>query len=302
MKKIVSIIICLSMLMCSAFYSNATCAHSYADSYVSASCVDKAYTLSICSLCGHTIKTYDHLYTEPDGCYFLIDGVKDGDMLNVSVKLFNNPGFWANRLTLNYNTEALEVVSTEKGTVWPATATVTINSAPASGSPYIRFYCENTMIENNTNNGLVFSVSFKIKGEMDDWGISMTTRAKDNINTNNQSVSFQTIDTVTVGYGDHVYDEGTILSAPTYEAQGKVIYSCTLCDNTKEEIIPALEKIWGDSNLDGKLNSIDVIELKKYIAGLPADIASLDFMDTNQDGLINAKDLLILKKMILKTI
>ena len=47
-------------------------------------------------------------------------------------------------------------------------------------------------------------------------------------------------DTFTVGdYGDHVWDNGIIITSPTNTTDGKITYTCTVCGETKEEVIPA---------------------------------------------------------------
>ena len=41
--------------------------------------------------------------------------------------------------------------------------------------------------------------------------------------------------------GDHVWDEGTVTTEPTEEAAGTMLYTCTVCGETREETIPVLE-------------------------------------------------------------
>jgi len=298
MKKIISAALCLSMLLCCAFGANAACTHSYTHTYIEADCRHRAYTKSVCNNCGDTYKTYDSLYTAPDGCYFLLEGEREGDVLKVTVTLYNNPGFWANRLTLSYNADALQVVTTEKGDVWPSNASVSVNEAPASGSPYVRFYCDSTTLENNVQNGILFSVSFSITGETADWGLSLSAKSRDNINVEGQAVPFTIVDTATLGYGDHVYDGGKVITEPTYVSAGAKQYACTVCKETKTEELPALEKIPGDANLNGKYDSNDMIIIKRHIAGMKyPDHGGI--LDANLDGRINAKDLLLVKKIFL---
>lgn len=297
MKKLISFLLCATIALSPVFASKAVCAHSYTEADIAATCSNRAHTLKTCSLCGDTEAIYSPLYSAPDGCYFLLEGEMSGNVLNVTVTLNNNPGFWANRLTLNYNSAALEVASTTKGDVWPASASVTVNTE--SSTPYVRFYGDDTALQNNTKNGLIFAVSFKIKGEMSDWGLSLSAKSRDNINVDGNAVPFKIVETVTLGYGDHVYDEGVVITEPTYISTGMMKYTCTICKDTKTEQIPVLDVIPGDVNLSGRIESQDMLIIKMYLVGIKTNMSNVEYMDANSDGFVNAKDLLYLKKVFL---
>ncbi len=290
MKKLISIVLSAAIALCPVFTAQAVCAHSYTETEVSATCADRAHTLITCSLCGETEKVYPSLYEAPDGCYFILEGEKNEDILNVTVTLHNNPGFWANRLTLNYNANALEVISTTKGDVWPASASVTVNAE--SETPYVRFYGDYNSLENNTKNGLIFAVSFKINGSIADWGLSLSARSRDNINVDGKTVPFELIDTSSLGYSDHSFDEGVVITAPTNISAGEIKYTCSVCSYSKTDIIP----ITGDINGDGKLDSYDILLIKSHLAGFKISADYISRMDVNTDSKINAKDLLFLRK------
>jgi hypothetical protein len=53
----------------------------------------------------------------------------------------------------------------------------------------------------------------------------------------------------------------------------------------------------GDVNSDGKVNAMDLIRLKKYLAGANVSIES-NYGDVNGDGKVNAMDLIRLKKYL----
>lgn len=290
MKKLISIILSATIALCPVFSSHAVCAHSYIETDVSSTCSDRAHTLKTCTLCGEKEKVYPSLYEAPDGCYFILEGEKNEDILNVTVSLHNNPGFWANRLTLNYNANALEVISTTKGDVWPASASVTVNAE--SETPYVRFYGDYNNLENNTKNGLIFSVSFKINGSIADWGLSLSARSRDNINVDGKTVPFEIIDTSSLGYSDHSFDEGVVTIPPTNTEAGEIKYTCGICGYSKAEIIA----ITGDINGDGRLDSYDMLLIKSHLASIKLDASFVAKMDVNSDSKINAKDLLFLRK------
>ncbi len=52
--------------------------------------------------------------------------------------------------------------------------------------------------------------------------------------------------------GEHTYDNGTIQQQPAFEVEGSILYTCTVCQTTKTEAIPALtyrpEDIWDGSS------------------------------------------------------
>lgn len=64
---------------------------------------------------------------------------------------------------------------------------------------------------------------------------------------------------------------------------------CTVCGRGS--------RILGDLNDDGKVNAMDLIILRKYIAGLITDLDA-SFADINGDGKVGATDLIILRKLI----
>ena len=290
MKKVISLALCIAMMLCSAFVTSASCEHSYITTEIPATCSERSHTLKTCTICGETDKIYAPLYEEPEGCYFAFEGQINGDVFDVTVSLRNNPGFWANRLTLNYNAQALEVISTAKGDVWTSNASVTVNAE--SETPYIRFYAENNALANNTKNGLVFSVSFKINGSINDWGLSLNAKSRDNINVDGNTIPFVIIDTATLGYSDHIFDNGIITTEPTNTEAGVIEYTCTECGYIKTDVIPVI----GDVNGDGKLNSEDMLLLKRHLAGFTIELSYISKMDVNSDSKVNAKDLLIMKK------
>ena len=296
MKKAFIIILCAILALCSAVSVYAVCPHNYESREVEATCLSRAFTEYTCSLCGDSYKEAIPLYEAPQTCYMALDGDREGDMLNVSVYLGNNPGFWANRVTLYYNSQALEAVSAENGQVWGDDASVKINGAPESGEPYIRFYCQNSKLGDNTNSGVLFTVSFAIKGDVEEWGLELNVRAADNINYNSEKVPFSVINVVSDGYADHNYGNGTVVVAPSYDAEGVMKYSCINCEKVKEVNISKLP--CGDINADGVLDMRDTYSLKLRIA----DITMVDKydknLDMNGDLKVNAKDLLILKKQI----
>lgn len=297
MKKALVTLLCTFIVLCSVLPCGAACAHSYVETHHDATCVSRAFTDYTCESCGDSYHVYESLYTAPESCYMALEGDRKDDTLTVTVSLYNNPGFWANRLTLRFNGSALEVISAENGNVWEKSASITVESAPSPS--YVRFYCESSELGNNTNNGVVFKVTFKINDTVDNWGIKLEARSMDNINHTHQPVSLQLISTVSLGYGEHSYEYSGVVEEPTYDSEGIASYCCTYCSETKTEAIPSLERPpVGDVNGDGTLDMRDSLDLKLRIADSTKDNEYDPVMDVNEDGRINAKDLLIIKKLI----
>lgn len=264
MKKIFTLLVCMTLLLSAVTVAGAaSCTHIYTGTKVSATCVSRGYTQYTCVKCGDTYKEYASLYTAPQEFYTLLEADRDGDTLNVTVSMGNNPGLWASRLTLRYSSVALEPVSAANGNIWTSGAIVTTNT----DSSYIRFYCQNTTDGDNTNNGTVFTASFKILDPMaENWGLRLTYTKGDNASYTNGAQVFTLIDTVTSGYGDHTYDEGKVTVSPTVDKHGTMLYTCTLCGETKTESIERLTPyVKGDVDGDGEVTMLDLYKLKLFL-------------------------------------
>ena len=98
----------------------------------------------------------------------------------------------------------------------------------------------------------------------------------------------------------------------TYDNDGiKAHYICSECDKLfdldKNEVtsdklvIPRLEKtvIYGDANGDGKINLLDLIAMRKYLAKWNIEIDTVA-ADCNADGKVNLLDLILLRKYLAK--
>lgn len=109
----------------------------------------------------------------------------------------------------------------------------------------------------------------------------------------------------------HKWDEGVITKQASCTESGGVTYTCADCGETKTETISPLghdykdgictrcsarEIIPGDMTGDGLVNALDLVRLKKFIAGESVEIAGS--ADTTGDGRINALDLIRLQKYI----
>lgn len=298
MKRIITVALGMAVAACSVFASGAVCNHIYEKTSVEATCQDRAHVLNHCTVCGDEYKEYETSSMYPDAPYMAIEGERYGDKLNVRVVMENNPGVWATRLTLYYNANALEPKSQSNGDVWGSSAAINKGDVASDGMSYIRFYETSSTLTDNMNNGTVFSASFEIKGQVEDWKLSLKINYKDVITATGAVVDFQIIDTVSNGYSDHHYDDGEVVAPPSYESEGEIKYSCRDCTVTKTEKLPKL--VLGDVNLDGVLDARDCFVVKSYIVGFLGEDAVSGKLDVNDDGAVNAKDLLLMSKLIVQ--
>lgn len=97
---------------------------------------------------------------------------------------------------------------------------------------------------------------------------------------------------------EHVWDEGVVTKEATFDEEGEKLYTCTVCGETKTEVIKKFVK--GDVNGDGKINLSDVLTLRKALAG--DDSALKRFVpenaDVNADKKLTSRDVLALRRLL----
>ncbi|MBQ7670070.1 MAG: leucine-rich repeat protein [Clostridia bacterium] len=97
----------------------------------------------------------------------------------------------------------------------------------------------------------------------------------------------------------HTPDAGTVTVKPTYSEKGVRTYECTVCHATWTEEIPVLPALPGDVNGDGKVNTRDIAQLKKYISNaITEEDIVFGNSDINGDGKVNTKDLSAVKRIV----
>ncbi len=96
----------------------------------------------------------------------------------------------------------------------------------------------------------------------------------------------------------HVWNAGVVDVEPTYDAEGVMLYTCTLCGETKTEAIPKLipEFIYGDVDGNGEINNTDINTLKRKIAGYTVTVGLGADVDGN--GTVNNTDINTLQRYI----
>ena len=89
----------------------------------------------------------------------------------------------------------------------------------------------------------------------------------------------------------HNWTDWVVTVAPTEEADGEREHKCTMCETEEKEVLPALSKISGDVNGDGKVSAIDARWILQHVAGTrELDEHYLKLADVNNDGKVSAID------------
>ena len=103
-------------------------------------------------------------------------------------------------------------------------------------------------------------------------------------------------------YGEHKWDSGTITVAPTATTPGIITYTCTICGETRMEIVPALgDRIKGDMDGDGQITVADALAALRIAARLVAETPeAVQICDTDGDGHVTVADALAILRVAAK--
>ena len=95
----------------------------------------------------------------------------------------------------------------------------------------------------------------------------------------------------------HEWNDGEVVEAPTEDDEGVKRYTCSLCDETKDESIPKKSTTIGDANGDGEVDFVDAILVLKHDAGISElNEEILQSVDTNGDGRVDFADAILILK------
>lgn len=244
--------------------------HSYAEAVTDATCTERGFTTYTCS-CGDSyegnyVNALGHSYLngkcircgieEPkseDGSIIVSTArTQAGSNATVTISLKDNPGVAAMVFGIEYDTDKLELISTEDGglTGW-IVGDKAVWSAPG--------------MDDSTYSGVILKLTFKVKEGVEDGDIPITViyDSGDIANTAEEALS----PSVTAG-GITVCSiiPGDMNGDGKANALDLIRLKKYIADNTTE--LPGN----GDVNGDGKINALDLIRLKKYIANNDVEI------------------------------
>lgn len=141
---------------------------------------------------------------------------KTGDNVTMSISIGNNPGYRSYVIVLDYNAEALEVVSVNGN----------VTSNTRNPGKVIVSFASATKVEGN---GEMFSVTFKVLGKCGTYPVSVTV---DELYTDGTVAIANTASAGSVVV-KHIWVKGETV-APTCTEQGYTVYTCSVCGITEK--------------------------------------------------------------------
>jgi len=164
-----------------------------------------------------------------------------GETVSLYVDLSNNSGFISASLLVDFNDTALKLIAVKDlGIVSGAMHTAQYIS------PYVLTWENDERTSNITANGRLVELVFEISPNASEgvYDITLNIPRDGIINANGQSQAFATINgfiVVSEGVRDtHKWDKGKVVTVPTENSTGLIVYTCRVCGETKTEIIDKL--------------------------------------------------------------
>ena len=329
-KSLLAVVLCISMLFAISMAGQifaADCVHTYEETILPATCIEKEQIQYTCSQCGDTYTVYADDPVLPDSCYILLKSTKSEGQLTVTVSLENNPGIYFMKMIFQYNSTALAYSSCTNGTVW----TDGEHWDPTVTEHSVSYIAENAEPDNNAESGLLCTLVFDILDDSADYGFTVKLDKRPFINWDNDLIDVEILNIVGKSeLGDHSYEEYVVpptcmedgykamvciycketlseavlpatghqwvlekeITSPTFEREGLGLYTCSNCGETKEEVLPILEH-WkkGDLNNDGVLNMEDVVQMRLTVASpLSIPLQVYDAADLDNDSVVSMTD------------
>ena len=185
---------------------------------------------------------------------FMIENVtaKLGETFTIAVKMQNNPGIVSYKVKVGYDTDVLEAVSVKVGDF------AGTSFSPVTNNPIIVNWVD-SLYDNNTNNGVMAYITFKVKES----AIPCTTPL---------TLTYDPNDVFDFDYNNVVF----------YPVSGQV---------------RVIDYISGDVNQDDNVDNKDLSLLLRYLNEWQVTVKE-EAADVNRDGLVNNKDYSILERYL----
>jgi len=251
-----------------------------------------------------------------------------GETISLYIDLSNNSGFISESLLVDFDDTALKLIAVKDLGIIPGAMHTELYV-----SPYVLTWENDERTTDVTSNGRIVELIFEISSNATEgvYDITLSIPRDGIINANGQSLSYITVNgfvAVSEGVRDtHRWDKGTIVTEPTENSTGLIVYTCRICGETKTEILETLslqttattsfsiidefddfsspdiavyasgtyDLVIGDVNNDGYVTNLDRYTINRYLAG-KASITNENAADINRDGKITLEDLDILSK------
>lgn len=239
-------------------------------------------TATYCTVCGELVRNGVYTLNDPYVSYSVSSPEEydsSHNSVDVTVSLKNNPGVWGMSFYLYFD-PAFTFVSSSCGNVF-ASENVMISSQAVNvaSSSWARsvfktsgveigsrmavcFYADTSDFSDNTANGTLMTLKFIYDASLEG----------------------------TFDFG-FAYDPGSVIDSSGDDVD-------ILFVDGKYTVEEVANILYGDVNGDGRLNSRDLSQMKKYISGIITDDAiNYKNSDINGDNRINSKDISALKKL-----
>ena len=256
---------------------------------------------------------------------------KVGEEVIVPVTIKINPGIAMFRFRVNYDTDGLELLSIENGSI---ITEGTLMDTPEPEKNRVTFTWF-TVGEDVIGDGEIAKIKFKVKDTArGDYPLEITYLPEDLLNSNREQVPYTVVDGK-ISTGSPVSGNVTSFGEATEPVtlrlleNGTEIYKVTSTDGTysfssvspgaytievsknkhatrsyeitvdREDVVEDVAiYLKGDVNNDGTINVKDATLLRRYVAEWDGVTVDIDTADVNADGIINVKDATILRRYV----
>ena len=256
---------------------------------------------------------------------------KVGEEVIVPVTIKNNPGIAMFRFRVNYDTDGLELLSIENGSI---ITEGTLMDTPEPEKNRVTFTWF-TVGEDVIGDGEIAKIKFKVKDTArGDYPLEITYLPEDLLNSNREQVPYTVVDgkistgsTVSgnvTSFGEatepvtlRLLENGTEIdkvtstdgtysfssvSPGTYTIEvSKLNHTTRTYEITvdREDVVEDVAiYLKGDVNNDGTINVKDATLLRRYVAEWDGVTVDIDTADVNAYGIINVKDATILRRYV----
>ena len=239
---------------CGKYYLDADCAVETSADAVILPATGHSYSNGSCTRCGAA----DPEAAPSDSPRFVVSQATGyaGNTVTVTVSAENNPGIVAAYLDISYDRSKLKLTAVANGAVMSDSNFSTTYDI----SPYCLNWDESANPGNNTNNGIMATMTFQILDGCADGSIPITL----------------------------TYDPGNVYNTD----MDNVTFAI---QNGEVQVVSYLP---GDVNDDHVINGKDVTLLRRYVGKWPNTTIHTAAADVAVDGVINGKDVTLLRRYV----